>query len=206
MTALLIFPCNGNGVEALDCLGERHRALAFVDDEPAKHGTTRHGLPIHSRSAFDRWPDAEVLAVPGGPDSYRQRPAIVEGLGLDPRRYTQVVHPSARISKLAEIGRNVLIMAGVVVTAKAVIGDHVCVLPNTVIHHDVRIGDWTLIGSNVSVAGGVVIGANCYVASGTSILHGITIGAGSLTGLASTVIRPVEAGRRVAGSPARLLA
>jgi len=205
MTSLLIFPCNGNGLEALDCLGDRYRPIAFVDDDTNKQGSTRHGLPVCSRVAFDRWPDAEVLAVPGSPDSYRQRRAVVDGLGIDPRRFACVVHPTARVSPLAVLGRNVLLMAGVVITANAVLGDHVCVLPNTVIHHDTRIGDWTLIGSNVSVAGGVAIGENCYVGSGSSVMHGLRVGAGALLGLASTVIRPVEAGRRVAGSPARIL-
>jgi sugar O-acyltransferase (sialic acid O-acetyltransferase NeuD family) len=205
VSQLLIFPCNGNAVEALDCLGDRYRAIAFVDDDASRHGTSVHGVPVHGRSAFERWPDAEVLAVPGSPDSYRGRRAIVEGLGLDPRRFACIVHPAARLSKLCRIGRNVLVMAGVVVTADAVIGDHVCVLPNSVIHHDARIGDWTLLGSNVTVAGRVVVGANCYIASGSSLKHGLSIGDGALVGLASTVIRDVAAGARVAGNPARAL-
>jgi sugar O-acyltransferase (sialic acid O-acetyltransferase NeuD family) len=205
MPSLLIFPCNGTGVEALDCLAEAYRPLAFVDDEAGKQGAVMHGLPVRSRAAFDAWPDAEVLAVPGSPDSYRRRTEVIEGLGLDPRRFARVVHPTARISRLAQIGHNVLIMGGVVITANAVIGDHVCVLPNTVIHHDARVGDWTLIGSNVTLAGSVVIGKNCYVGSGTSVMNGISVGDGALLGLASTVIRNVEAGRCVAGSPARVL-
>ena len=31
---LLIFPCNGNAVEALDCLGDAYRCIGFV--EPAQ--------------------------------------------------------------------------------------------------------------------------------------------------------------------------
>jgi sugar O-acyltransferase (sialic acid O-acetyltransferase NeuD family) len=178
--------------------------IGFVDDTPAKQGTIVHGHPVHSRDAFARWPDARVLAVPGSPTSYRARKGVIDGLGVA-GRFATVVHESARVSPLARIGVNVLIMAGVVVTSDAVIGDHVCILPNTVVHHDARIGDYSLIGSNVTIAGGTSVGRNCYVGSGTSLMNGLDIGDEALIGLGSNVIRNVPAGARVAGNPARAL-
>lgn len=203
---LLIFPCNGNGLEALDCVGDRYRVVGFVDDTPEKQGTTAFGQPVFSRQALREHPLAQVLAVPGGPASFRKRREIVDGLGIDAARFATVIHPAAHVSPLARIGHNVLIMAGVVITSNSVIGNHVCVLPNTVIHHDVTIGDWTLIGSNVSIAGSVKVGGNCYLGSGTRIINGIEIGAGALVGLGSNVLRPVASGATVAGNPARSLA
>jgi hypothetical protein len=35
---LLIFPCNGNGLKALDCLGDANELIGFVDDTPEKQG------------------------------------------------------------------------------------------------------------------------------------------------------------------------
>lgn len=202
---LLIFPFNGNAVEALDCLGERYRLIGFVDDTPEKQQSRPFGFEVFDRSAFAAFPDAKVLAVPGGPASFRARAQIIAGLKLDEARFARVVHPDARISPLAEIGRNVLIMAGVVVTSTCVIGDHVCILPNTVIHHDVTIGDWNLIGSNVTIAGGVSIGDNCYIGSGSSVMNGLKIGSGVMLGLGSNLVRDVEQGLTVAGNPARPL-
>jgi sugar O-acyltransferase (sialic acid O-acetyltransferase NeuD family) len=202
---LLIFPCNGNGVEALDCIGEAFRAVGFIDDAPPSQGVGRFGIPVLSRAAFAEHAAAQVLAVPGSPTSYVHRRTIIEGLGIHADRFATVVHPRACVSPLARIGRNVLLMAGVVVTSNAVIGDHVCVLPNTVVHHDVVIGDWTLVGSNVSIAGGVRIGENAYIGSGARIINGVSIGDRALVGLGSTVIREVPADARVAGSPARRL-
>lgn len=202
---LLIFPYNGNGLEALDCLGQAYRLVGFVDDTPGKQGVDRHGCLVTGREALQRWPEAQVLAVPGSPTSYRSRRSIVEALGLPSTRFARVIHPSARVSPLAKIGHNVLIMAGVVITSNAVIGDHVCVLPNTVIHHDAHVGSWSLIGSNVTIAGNVMLGENCYVGSGTSIMNGVEIGDGTLIGLGSNVIRSVGGGACIAGNPARVL-
>jgi sugar O-acyltransferase (sialic acid O-acetyltransferase NeuD family) len=202
---LLIFPCNGNGVEALDALGTAFRCVGFVDDTPAKQGTTVHGFLVRGRDAFAAHPDALVLAVPGSPTSYRVRHEIVAGLGLPAGRLARVVHPAARISPLATLGVNLLIMAGVVVTSNAVIGNHVCLLPNTVVHHDAVIGDWSLVGSNVTLAGGVVLEENTYIGSGSSLMNGVRVGRGALVGLGSNVTRSVAAGSIVAGNPARPL-
>ena len=202
---LLIFPYNGNGLEALDALGPAYRCIGFVDDLPAKWGQGLGGHPVQPRAALAEWPQAKVLAVPGSPVSYLKRRQVIEGLGLAADRWATVVHRSAHVSPLATIGRNVLIMAGVVVTSDAVIGDHVCVLPNTVIHHGVCIGAWSLIGANVTIAGGAEIGDNCYVGGGACLKSGITIGDRALVGMGSTVLGNIDAEQCVAGSPARPL-
>jgi len=202
---LFIFPCNGNAVEALDCLDERYELIGFVDDSPAKQGICVHGYPVLSRQVLAEFPHARVLAAPGGPASFRSRKQSIESLNVSSERFTTLVHGSARISELALVGNNVLILAGVVVTSNAIIGNHVCILPNTVIHHDAVIGSWSLVGSNVTVAGNTSIGENCYIGSGSSVKNGLSIGDGAMVGLGSNVIRSVPSGLTVAGNPARLL-
>lgn len=202
---LLIFPYNGNGLEALDCLEPAFRLVGFVDDTVSKQGASDDGCAVYSREALARWPEAAVLAVPGSATSFRARLATIDSLGVEHDRFARVIHPSARVSPLARIGRNVLIMAGAVITSNAVIGDHVCILPNSVVHHDSQVGKGTLIGANVTVAGNTTIGENCYIGSGSSIMNGLQIGPGSLVGLGSTVIRHVAADSVVAGNPARKL-
>ncbi len=204
-TPLLIFPCNGNGIEALDCIGDTYELLGFVDDTAEKIAKGCHGYSVHSRSVLRQRADALVLAVPGGPASYRSRRDIVSSLNVPDDRFARVIHPTARVSPLATIGYNSLIMAGVVVTSNAVIGNHVCILPNTVIHHDVVVGDWSLVGASVTIAGGVLLGENCYIGSGSALMNGLRIGDGALVGLGSNVIRDVAPGVTIAGNPAREL-
>jgi sugar O-acyltransferase (sialic acid O-acetyltransferase NeuD family) len=203
---LLIFPCNGNGLEALDCLGDAWHCVGFVDDRADKQGRSAFGIPVFPRAALEEMPEARVLAVPGSPVSFGVRRQIIEGLRIAAERFAQVIHPSACISPRAGVGRNVLIMAGVVLTSNAVVGSHVCLLPNTVVHHDAGIGDWTLIGSNVTIAGHASIGRCCYIGSGSSVMNDIAIGEGVLVGMGTNVIQDVPARTRVVGNPARPLA
>jgi sugar O-acyltransferase (sialic acid O-acetyltransferase NeuD family) len=200
---LLLFPCNGNAREAVDALHDDDQLIGFIDDAPAKQGTGPYGFAVLDRRALLDFPDARVLAVPGSPSTYLSRRATIEGLGVATDRFATVIHPSARVSRFAKIGYNVLIMAGVVVTSNAIVGNHVCVLPNSVIHHDVSVGDWSLIGAGVTIGGGTTIGMNCYVGSGSSVINEIRIGDRTLVGLGANVIATVPADVRVVGNPAR---
>lgn len=205
MEKLLIFPYNGNAIEALGCAADHYDVIGFVDDTPEKQGRTDFGIEVFSRAALEKYPDVKVLAVPGSPTSYLQRTRIIDGLRIAASRFATVVHSAARVSSLARIGYNVTLMAGVVITSNAVVGNHVCLLPNTVIHHDVQIGDYTLMGSNIVAAGAVRIGRNCYIGSGSNIMNGVEIGDTALIGMGSTVIRDVPARTKMAGNPARRL-
>ena len=204
-TPLLIFPFNGNALEALDALGSEFELIGFIDDTPEKQGPNGHGYGVFSRAALRLWPTVKVLAVPGSAASFAQRRSLIESLDIEPDRYATVIHPAARVSRFAKVGHNTLVLAGVVLTSNAVIGDHVCVLPNSVVHHHSEIGSWSLIGSNVTVAGHTRVGENCYIGSGSSIKDGLTLGERTLVGLGSTVIRDTPPDSRVAGCPARQL-
>jgi len=199
---LLIFPFNGNGIEALDCINfDDFELVGFVDDDLQKKSDQ---FDIYSREILLKYQEFFLLAVPGSAESFRKRKEIITSLGIkDIARYITAIHPNASIGRNVKIGVNCLIMAGVVITSNARINNHVCVLPNTVIHHDSVVNDYTLIGSNVVVAGGTTIGESCYIGSGTNIINGISIGDLSLIGLGSNILKNVTGNAKMVGNPAR---
>lgn len=205
MEKLFIFPYNGNGLEAIDCIGEEFELAGFIDDTPEKIGKNKFGQMVFPRSELVKNKGTFLLAVPGSPTSFKIRKKIIDDLNVDESRYASVIHPKASVSPFAKIGKNVLIMAGVVITSNAIIEDHVCILPNTVIHHDVIVKKYTLIGSNVSIAGSTEIGENCYIGSGTKIINNIKVGNKVLVGLGTNIIKNVPDEAKIVGNPARIL-
>jgi sugar O-acyltransferase (sialic acid O-acetyltransferase NeuD family) len=203
MEQLLIFPYNGNAIEAMDCIEGQYELIGFIDDTKEKQGPAKYGYTVFDRSALEKYKDAKILAVPGSPASYKKREEHIASLGITKERMATVVHPRAIVGKNVQLGTNCLIMAGVVLTSNAVIGDHVCILPNTVVHHDAVVGDYTLIGCNVAIAGGTTIGRNCYIGSGTNVINGITIGEYTLVGMGSNVVKSIASNIKVAGNPAK---
>ena len=205
MEKLLFFPCNGNSIEALDCLAQQDEFVGFIDDSREKQDLGYGDHPVFDRSALTRFPDAKVLAVPGSAQSYSERSQVIASLELPESRFARVIHPAARVSRNASIGINTLMLAGSIVTSNAALGNHICILANSVVHHDCSIGDYTLIGSNVCVAGHVEIRENVYVGSGSSIRDHITVGEFSLIGLGAVVVSDIAANSVVIGNPARQL-
>lgn len=203
---LFIFPFAGSGLEALDCVDEAiFDWLGFIDDDPTKQGTTPEGWRVFGREVLAQHPEALLLAVQGSPDNYLHRASVIDSFGLPPERFATVIHPSSQVSRYAQMGYNCLLMAGVVVTPKAVVGNHVVIMPQTVIHHESILGDYTCLGAGVVIAGGCRISPHCWIGSGTTVKQQIEIGTGALVGIGSTVIRSVAAKTVVAGNPAKEL-
>lgn len=205
MKKLIIFPFNGNAIEAMDCVSDQYELIAFADDTREKQGVSEYGIPVASRNIIEQYPEAQVLAVPGSPTSYKFRHQIIDSLNIPQHRFATLIHPSASVAKFSTVGFNCMIMAGVVLTNKSYIGNHVCILPNSVVHHDSKIGEYSLIGSSVVIAGYASIGNNCYIGSGSSIMNGISIGEGTLVGMGSNVIRSCPADMQIVGNPAKPL-
>lgn len=200
---LILFPCNGNAIEALDCIDEKkYQVLGFVDDDKSKIGTSVLGYKVYSRDLLYEFQEAKILAIPGGPKSFKERDKIISNLKINNNRFTTIIHPNTSVSKFAKIGSNCLIMEGVIIKANSIIGDNVCILPNSVIHHDSKIGDNTLIGCMTAIAGEVTIGENCYIGSKTSIKNGVFISSKTLVGIGSNVVKDSIDNNIILGNPA----
>ena len=205
MKKLLLFPANGNAIEAIEALGNDIELIGFVDDDKAKQGKEILGFPVLSRDAFESYPDAYVLAVPGSPDTFKDRERVIKGLHLDGNRFISIIHPSSSISKNASIGKNVFIQAGCTVTSDAKISDHVVILPGCIVHHGCIVGEYAMLGAQTVLSGSVNIKKNCYLGAGARVKNGVTIEKNTLVGMGSVVIKNLKSDITVAGVPAQEL-
>lgn len=116
-----------------------------------------------------------------------------------------IIHPSAIVSKYAQIGKGVIVHANSVVSADVVIGDDSVISSNDLITHGSRIGTHCFIASNVVLGAYVAMQDFAFVGSGATIISGkvSTIGKGALIGAGAVVTKSVEVNQCVAGNPAK---
>ena len=98
---LLIFPFGGNGREAAVVVDQINRVekkweiVGFVDDDVSLQGKESCGIKVvGGREVFSEYPDAKVLVVPGGPDTFLTRKNIINELRMPETRFATIIHPS----------------------------------------------------------------------------------------------------------------
>jgi len=126
----------------------------------------------------------------------------VEGMGM---RFTTIVHPSARVSRMASIGEGTVINAGVQVATHTQIGRHVIINRGALIGHHNRIDDFATVSPGANLAGSVTVGTRAWIGLGANILEKLVIGECAIVGAGALVMRNVPARVKVMGSPALII-
>ncbi|MDO9049322.1 MAG: acetyltransferase [Methylobacter sp.] len=200
---LLVLGFGGNAIDAIDTIENSYEIIGFIDDNPERQKLSFEGIPVYTRQVLEKYKDVKVITLIGSEANFRNRKKIINDFKVPDSRFATIIHPTAVVSRLAKIGHDVIVFAGVIVTANAVIGNHVFILPNSIVHHDVNISDYTMIGANVTIAGHVKVGESCYLGSASSIKNGINIGDRSMIGMAANVVCPVPSNSTMIGNPAK---
>lgn len=206
MTGLLLVGASGLAREATGvAVWLNHRGpINIVDDNPATWGTL-HGLTpvLGSVDLVTEVVDHDVVLTLGR-GGHRRRVAVrLEMLGMDPGRYTSLIHPRVVLPGSCSIGSGSIALDGVVLTADVEVGRHVVLMPQVTLTHGCRVDDFATICAGVSLGGDVQVGEAAYIGMNASVRQGLHIGAGATVGMGAVVLDDVPAGETWAGVPAR---
>lgn len=130
----------------------------------------------------------------------RSRAALLPS--LEGVTWGRVRHPSATVSRRAEIGAGVYLGARCVVNIRARIGDHAIINTGAIVEHECEIGANAHIAPGVVLCGNVRVGEGTLVGAGARVIPGVKIGAGCVVGAGAVVVRDVPDGGLVMGVPA----
>jgi sugar O-acyltransferase (sialic acid O-acetyltransferase NeuD family) len=192
-------------VDALNAEGGGLELVGLLDDHsPA--GLEHLGLTVlGSLASAARFRDVQFVNTIANERDCTRLPEIIEGTGLAPGRFATLIHPSAAVSRRAEVGCGVVIAQGVSVGGGVVLRDHVALGPNVVVGHDAVIDAHAVIAAGAVVGGWVHVGGASYIGTAASIRPHVAVGRRSLVGLGAAVVRDVPAASTVVGNPAHPL-
>lgn len=177
--------------------------VGFLDDDPARHGTTVDDVPVlGGLEAVHRYPDTTIVLCPGKGATRERIAARLREFGVGEDRYGSVVHPSVKVPSSCTIGTGSVLLAGVVLTTSVRLGQHVVVMPNVTLTHDDVVDDFATLCAGVQLGGSVRIGHSAYVGMAASVRERVHVGADAIVGMGAVVLQDVPPDQTWWGVPA----
>lgn len=121
------------------------------------------------------------------------------------RTYGIALHPSASVSKRAEVGEGTVVMAGACINTRTVVGKHCIINTNATVDHDCILGDFVHVAPSAALAGDVLVGEGALIGVGAVVIPGIRIGKWSIVGAGAVVTKDVPDCTIVVGVPAKMI-
>lgn len=203
---LAIIGAGGHAKVLLDAalLMNRWTSAVFLDD--FHNGRTEFmGFPLLGGCGLlgsQIMPEEYDVALGLGANTVRaQRFAEAERLGF---RLPCIIHPTAVVSRFAEIGAGTVLFAHSAVNAGAAVGKGVIVNTSATIDHDCQLADFVHISPGAHLAGNTRVGAFSWLGIGSCTRQGTEIGAGCTVGAGSAVVKDIPDGTTAVGVPAKI--
>lgn len=203
---VILLGAGGHAKVLLDILLEQNVEIIGIAE---KDGTDTpaglYGVPVvGSDSDVERYsPDTiELVNGIGSIGSTVLRHRIYEKFKQQGYCFRQVVHSMAIVSRRAELGEGVQVMAGAVINIGTRVGENSIINTRASVDHDCVIGAHVHIAPGVALSGGVSVGDGSHIGTGAAVVQGVEIGANAIVGAGAAVLNKVYDGRMVCGVPA----
>ena len=208
---ILILGAGAHGRAIADLVreGAGPAVVGFSDADPALAGQCVLGLPVvgDDAAAVDalRGGRADGALVGVGNTAMAARRRLFELLVARGIPSPAVVHPRAVVARSALVGDGAVVFAGAVVGARARIGTNAVLYSGAIVEHDSVVEAHAYLGPGAVLAGTVTVREGAFVGAGAVVLPGVEIGRDAVVAAGAVVTKPVGAGERVGGVPARPL-
>ncbi len=116
-----------------------------------------------------------------------------------------VFHPSASISRSANVEPGTVVMAQGVINARTKIGVACIVNTGATVDHDCVIDSGVHVSPGANLAGSVSVGERAWIGMGANVANNVSIGRDAIVGAGAAVLNDVAADRTAVGVPAREL-
>lgn len=133
------------------------------------------------------------------------RKTIVTRLEQNGANIIGFIHPTARISPSARVGKGVVISHNASLGPKVVIEDHTIINSRTTVGHDTHIGKFNFISPLCALSGNTSIGEGNLIGTNVITIPGIKIGNNNKIGAGVVLFFNVESNQTIVGNKPRIL-
>jgi sugar O-acyltransferase (sialic acid O-acetyltransferase NeuD family) len=207
---LKIFLLGAANPESIRMIRSAQRAVAdlefaFLDNDPAKHGTDFYGFPVVGgleRIAELKGENVKFVNLITGSTLVRFETTlqIVKAGGV----LANFIHPGIDLS-MTHVGVGNYLQDGVILQAQVHLGDNSSIHMGALIGHETRIGNSVFIAHGVSVSGCCEIGDGTFIGTNASILPRVKIGCWVTIGAGAVVTKDIPDYSVAVGNPARVI-
>jgi acetyltransferase-like isoleucine patch superfamily enzyme len=175
-----------------------------VDDKSL--GLEINGYPVVCKprelaEKFD-YPDVKLIFSPYRADKMEERTNLLRSYRIDPSRFANFIHPLAYVAKSVILGVGNVILSHACVFSNVTMGNYNIVYSNTIIAHDAQVGNNNFFAASIVGSKGVV-GNGTFMGMNSTSNESLVLGDYAFIGMASNVLRNVEARQVVFGNPAK---
>lgn len=214
---LIIAGARGSGLKALqvvhdlqDAGMESYEIIGFIDDNNALKNTIFYDYPIlgttdELEKIQNRIGVLNEISLVCPVGNCKNRKMLIDKLSSHFTHFPNLIHPTAQISKHAELGEGNLFSQNVVIQPGAKIGNFNTFNIAAILGPLAEITDYCTINANVMVASESKILPFTYIGMGANIIQRINIGENCMIAANSLVTRSLPDDSRVIGIPARLM-
>lgn len=209
MKSVVIIGAGGFGREVLEIFKDQNKKkkqwniLGFIDDNKNFHGKIINKIPVlGGLDWFKEHNDVGCVCAIG---TSEVRKEIVGKLQKMNVIFYNAIHPSVIMSEFIELGEDVIIGAGTILTVNIKIGNHVIINLNCIVGHDTVIEDYCSIQPTVAINGYNHLSEGVYVGTGATFIHEQSVGAWSIIGAGSVVVRSIPEGVIAVGVPSKVI-